>query len=265
MSEYYIIDFGVNYANEKRYPPETLDSLMQDAWTDGIEKVVCISNSMKESKLITELAKKYEHMHYTLGVHPHNAKQFSHKDLEFIESHKSDKKFFAIGECGLDYSRMFSPKENQIIAFESQIKLAKQLNKKMYLHCRDENQKFNAYDDFIQLLHKYSYYNGIVHCFTGTVTQALELTKLNFKLGITGWILDSRRNKDLLEAIAHPEITIDMLLIETDAPFMPIYPKKESTSSDLWIILEQIAKIKKLEVNFVGEQIYKNSIKFLTE
>jgi TatD DNase family protein len=153
---------------------------------------------------------------------------------------------------------MFSPKDKQIYAFEEQIKLAKELNIKLYLHCRD------AYDDLIHIIKKYNYFNGLIHCFTGNIIQAIEFTKLGFKLGITGWLLDKRRNKDLQDVISHPEITIDMLVIETDAPFMPLYPKKESTPSDLWIVLEEIAKIKNMDLNVVGEKIYDNSVKFLS-
>ena len=127
----------------------------------------------------------------------------------------------------------------------------------MYLHCRD------AYDDFIEIIKKHNYYNGLIHCFTGNITQALEFTKLGFKLGITGWLLDKRRNKDLQAVVSHPEITIDMLVVETDAPFMSLYPKKESISSDLWYVLEEIANLKKLDNHSGGAKIYDNSVKFL--
>jgi TatD DNase family protein len=257
MSEYYIIDFGVNFANNTRYPDEKVKSIMEQSWNDGVEKIVCISNSIKESKRIIKMKDKFENMYYTLGVHPHNAKDFKFSDIDFIKTYQKDPKFFAIGECGLDYNRMFSPKDAQIYAFEEQIKLSKELNKKMYLHCRD------AYDDFIHIIKKHNYYNGLIHCFTGNVTQALEFTKLGFKLGITGWLLDKRRNKDLQDVVYHPEITIDMLVVETDAPFMPIYPKKESLSSDLWHVLEEIANLKKLDKHSVGAKIYDNSVKFL--
>lgn len=83
------------------------------------------------------------------------------------------------------------------------------------------------------------------------VTQALEFTKLGFNLGITGWIFDERRNKDLIEVIYYLKIIIDMLVIETDASFIPIRPKKESIPSDLWQVLEKIAELKKLDVNYV--------------
>jgi Tat protein secretion system quality control protein TatD with DNase activity len=70
MSEYFIIDFGVNFANNTRYPDEKIKSIMDDSWNDGVEKVVCISNSMKESKRIIQMKDKFVNMHYTLGVHP---------------------------------------------------------------------------------------------------------------------------------------------------------------------------------------------------
>ena len=163
----------------------------------------------------------------------------------------------AIGECGLDYNRMFSPKESQIFAFESQIKLAQKLNKKLYLHCRD------AYHDFIQIIKKYKYYNGLIHCFTGTLPEAIELTTLGFKLGITGFILDQRRNEHLLKVISHPDILLDMLVIETDAPFMQITKGLDSTPSDLWKVLEKIAELKRLSLDIVGTTIYDTSLKFL--
>jgi TatD DNase family protein len=257
MSEYYIIDFGVNFATEKRYPSDVLDKIMIDLYNDGVEKVVCISNQMREAKRIINLKEKYDSMHYTLGVHPHNASKFKDSDLEFIKSYVSDPKFFAIGECGLDYNRMFTPKDKQIYAFERQIILAKELNKKLYLHCRD------AFDDFIEIIKKHNYYNGLIHCFTGNIVQALEFTKLGFKLGITGWIFDEARNSDLVDVIKHDSITIDMLVVETDAPFMPLKPKKESTPSDLWKVIERIAELKHLNYDYVGQKIYENSKIFL--
>jgi len=83
---------------------------------------------------------------------------------------------------------MFSDPAKQKEVFSLQIDLAKKHNKNLYLHCRD------AYDDFIGLLKTRGYYKGLIHCFTGNITQALELVGLGFKLGITGWIFDSRRN-----------------------------------------------------------------------
>ncbi len=256
---FYTIDFGVNYANPSRYPETKLSNLMEESYMAGVDKVVCISNSMKESKIILEMEKKYPNMYFTLGIHPHNAKQFQQSDIEFIEKNLSNPKCYGIGECGLDYNRMFSPKEKQLEVFGLQIDLAKKYNIPLYLHCRD------AWDDFVGLLKEKNYSNGLVHCFTGNLTQALELVGMGFKLGITGWLLDSRRNKDLSNVIKSNLITLDMLVVETDAPFMPIKPAKESVPSDTGYIVEEIARLKKIDFIQCGKQIYSNSIRMLNK
>ncbi len=253
------IDFGVNFGNVKRYPEAKLKQILDDSWKQGVDKVVSISNSIKEAKVNIELGKKYPMFYYTLGIHPHDAKSYKEGDIEFLEANLTNEKCFGVGECGLDYSRMFSPKETQLQVFGLQIDLAKKLNANLYLHCRD------AYDDFINLLKEKNYFKGLVHCFTGTLAQALELTGLGFKLGITGWILDSRRNKDLVKAIRDPRITLDMLVVETDAPFMAIHPAKESIPTDTGAIVEEIARLKKMDLIECGKLIHANSEKFLAK
>lgn len=127
----------------------------------------------------------------------------------------------------------------------------------MYLHCRD------AFLELISIVKTIGHYKGIIHCFTGTLEQALEFTSLGFKLGITGWLLDKRRNADLVRAVSDARITIEMLLVETDAPFMPIKPKKVSTPIDTAHIVEEIAKLKHLDTVKCGQALYSNAINFL--
>jgi TatD DNase family protein len=251
---FYTIDFGVNYA---KYNDEKLTKILKESWNAGVENILSISNNIKESRLNIEHGKKFSMVYFTLGIHPHNAKQYKIGDLDFIEKYLSHPKFFGIGECGLDYNRNFSPPEVQLTVFELQVKLAKKHNVKLYLHCRD------AYQDFITILKKHQYYNGLVHCFTGNIEQAIELTQLGFKLGITGWIFDQRRNKDLILVIQDPRITLDQLIVETDAPYMPIFPAKESHPCDTGNIVEEIARLKKIEIIQCGKSIYHHSKDFL--
>ncbi len=253
------IDFWVNFANTKRYPEAKLAQLLNDSYNQGVDKVVSISNSIREARINIELGVKYPMLYYTLGIHPHDAKSYRTGDIEFIEQNLTNDKCFGVGECGLDYSRMFSPKEKQLEVFGLQIDLAKKTDSNLYLHCRD------AYDDFIQILKEKNYYKGLVHCFTGNIDQALELTGLGFKLGITGWILDSRRNKDLVRVVRDSRITLDMLVVETDAPYMPIHPAKESVPADTGLIVEEIARLKKIDFIECGKQIKLNAEKFLNK
>ncbi len=146
------IDFGVNFGNVKRYSETKLKIILNDSWKQGVDKVVSISNSIKEAKINIDLGQKHQMFYYTLGIHPHDAKNYCNGDIEFIEQNLSNPKCFGVGECGLDYNRMFTPKEVQLQVFRLQIELAKKYNANLYLHCRD------AYDDFINWSYKKIYF-----------------------------------------------------------------------------------------------------------
>lgn len=253
---YFTIDFGVNYAS-KKYEEEEIKKLLEESYTSGVDAVVSISNSISESVRNIKLSKIFPRLYFTLGVHPHNAKNFKEKDLELIGNNLSNSKCFGIGEIGLDYNRLFSTKEEQINAFVKQLELAKTMNSNVYLHCRE------AFDDMIKIIKEVGHFKGVVHCFTGTLEQALEFTSLGFKIGITGWLLDQRRNSDLVRTVSSELITLDMLFVETDAPFMPIKPSKKSISSDTAYIVEEIARLKRMDQVDVGKHLYKNAVDML--
>lgn len=257
MDSYYTIDFGCNYADTKKYSKTKLKKILDESYELGVNKIVCISNCLKEAKINIALAAEYPNLHFTLGIHPHHALEFKEDDLIFLEEHITHKKCFGIGECGLDFNRMFSSKEEQIYAFVKQLELAKKCNAKLYLHCRD------AYDDFIKIIKNNEYYNGLIHCFTGTIEQAIEFTSLGFKLGITGWLLDNRRNADLVNVVKDKRIKLDMLIVETDAPWMAIRPARESRPENTADIVERIAKLKNLDTIECGKIMYETALKFL--
>jgi TatD DNase family protein len=249
--EFYTVDFGVNYS---KLSESEIDTIIKDSWTNGVDKICFISNSLKETKINNQLAKKFN-ICYTIGVHPHNAKQVTGDIEQFLKKFVNDPKCFAIGECGLDYNRMFSPKDVQKDVFRKQIEFAKKYNKKLYLHCRD------AYDDFMEILREYEYYNGFIHVFYDSYERAKELTDLGFILGITGIIFDKRRNNLLIDTLK--KIDLKFIVVETDAPFMSLNGK--SVPSDTWNIIEEIARIRKESRDIVGSIIYKNSLRLLDQ
>ncbi len=250
---YYTIDIGVNFAG-KTYNGEKVKNIISEA--DGcVLKIITISNSLKEIPINKKLCEQNLNLYYTAGVHPHDAHSISElSSLDVLKTQLSNKKFVAIGECGLDYNRMFSPKDKQIEVFVKQIQIAKEIDKPLYLHCRD------AFDDFYSIIKSNGYYNGVVHCFTGTKDQAQKLNELGFYFGITGWVCDKRRNKDLVEAIKI--IPIDKILVETDAPWLSIDRKRQSHPLDTGEIVREIAQIKKMDEIKCGKKIYSNTKTF---
>lgn len=265
MSYLPIIDFGVNYGS-KHYSIESLTPILTQASNANVTHVVSISNSIREIRQniihCKELREILPSMHYlyTAGCHPHNAKDFRiPQDLHYLEQVLQDPNCIAIGECGLDYNRNFSPREQQIQIFELQIQLAKRYHKQLYLHCRD------AFDDFLEILKRNEYYYGIVHCFTGDVRQAMEFTSLGFNIGITGWLLDKRRNRDLLAAVEDHRIPLDRLIVETDAPYLSINRKRKSIPEDTHQILQKIAEIKGISNEECYRIIYESSLRMIRQ
>jgi TatD DNase family protein len=120
----------------------------------------------------------------------------------------------ALGECGLDYFRNYSPHADQQRAFAEQLKLAVDARKPVFLHQRD------AHAAFLPMLreHRPQLVDAVVHCFTDTAAALEDYLSLDCHIGITGWICDERRGQGVRDAARL--IPDDKLLVETDAPYL---------------------------------------------
>ncbi|MDE6916423.1 MAG: TatD family hydrolase [Lachnospiraceae bacterium] len=203
-------DIGLNLFCRQFPDPE---KIIVDAMAQG---VCCIltGTDPKENQQIDRFVRT--HTSYgTAGIHPHNADRASQQDFaEIGRIVTGNKKIVAVGECGLDYDRMFSTKENQIRCLEKHIVLAEKLNKPLFLHER------SAADDFIKRFkrHREICEKSVVHCFTGNRETLDKYLSMGFSIGITGWICDDRRARELREAVH--SIPLDRILLETDAPYL---------------------------------------------
>jgi TatD DNase family protein len=155
----------------------------------------------------------------TAGVHPHNAKDWNERTLARLEELAAQEPLpngaiAAVGECGLDYNRNFSPQDAQRKCFEDQLKLAARIGKPVFLHERD------AFVDFFSILKQYRAClpGTVVHCFTGGLPELEAYLSIDCYIGITGWICDERRGGNLVYLLKH--IPADRLLLETDAPYL---------------------------------------------
>jgi len=203
-------DIGLNLFCRQFPEPE---KIIQEAESN---EVCCIltGTNMKENKKINEFVKAHN-IFGTAGIHPHNADCAKQEDFRLIERILSENnKIVAVGECGLDYDRMFSTKENQIRCLEKHIVLAEKLKKPLFLHER------NATDDFIKRFTKHPDIckRSVVHCFTGDKKTLDKYLSMGFFIGITGWICDDRRAQKLRDAVHI--IPLDRIMVETDAPYL---------------------------------------------
>lgn len=120
----------------------------------------------------------------------------------------------AIGECGLDFDRDFSPRPVQEQWFEAQLELAAELKLPLFLHERSAHQRFLE----IMKTYRSSLTKGVVHCFTGNREELFAYLVLDLHIGITGWVCDPRRGSALKQLV--PEIPLERLMLETDVPFL---------------------------------------------
>jgi len=159
----------------------------------------------------------------TVGIHPHDSRNCTETTVTELRRLAAHKEAVAIGECGLDFNRDFSPRPVQEKWFEAQVALAEELQMPLFLHERDAGQRFC---EILATARKRV--PAVLHCFTGTRAELRAYLDLGLHIGITGWICDERRGMHLRELVH--EIPLDRLMIETDAPFlvprtMPTKPK----------------------------------------
>ncbi|APE00767.1 hydrolase TatD [Alteromonas mediterranea] len=207
-------DAGVNLL-DKRFDA---DDIIQRAKDAGVEKLCIITTHPNEWDAAVSLYNQYpDTCCYTIGVHPHNAKDATANDLARLRELAQQKGCVAIGECGLDFNRNFSPQPVQLSIFEAQLKIAADVSLPVYLHERD------AFDEQLSLLTRYmpNLQGGIAHCFTGNAEQVKQYIALGLYIGITGWVCDEKRGEALREAVKH--IPLERLILETDAPYL--FPK----------------------------------------
>ncbi len=188
---------------------------MQRAIAAGVRRQIVTGTTLEASRDAVAFASKHcGTLYATAGVHPHHAQELTDDTLAALGELASNQLIVAVGECGLDYFRNYSPRDAQQAAFEKQLNLAVEVQKPVFLHQRE------AQDDFIALLKNVfaEIPGGVTHCFTGTRDEMRTCLDMGLYVGITGWICDERRGYDLQEAVRY--LPLDRIMLETDAPYL---------------------------------------------
>jgi TatD DNase family protein len=204
-----IIDLGINLTHARFR--EDRDAVVARARQAGVTRLILTGTSLPGSRRALELAEEYE-LQATCGVHPHDAAHAG--DLAPLAQLARHPRCVAVGECGLDFDRDFSPRPIQEKVFEAQLALAAELQKPVFLHERAAHARFRE----ILSRARPSLRGAVVHCFTGNAGELDAYLALDCHIGITGWICDERRGRHLHDLL--PRIPLDRLMIETDAPFL---------------------------------------------
>ena len=249
-----MFDIGANLTSS--HFSKDLDVVLNDSLTAGVEKICITSSNLDDVKNAKKISEKYKNLYYSVGFHPHNAKDFKIEFLKDMSVYLNDPKAICLGEMGLDFNRNFSSKEEQILCFESQLSLANSINKPLFLHQRD------AHEEFLGILDNYKFNQNLtVHCFTGNLFELEDYLKRDFYIGITGWVCDLKRGKELRECIKH--IPEDKLLIETDSPYLS--PRKKIRRNEPKFLIDvasEIALLRKETKESIINSSFENSLNF---
>ena len=233
-----------------------VEEVIARAHDAGVTKMVVVGFDRKTINRAMELTEQYPFIYAVVGWHPVDAIDCTEEDLKWIESLAAHPKVVGIGETGLDYHWEKSPKDIQQEIFRKQIQLAKKVNLPIIIHNR------NATADVVRILREEdaAQTGGIMHCFGGSVETAKECIAMNFMISLGGPV--TFKNARMPKEVAR-EISLDHLLIETDAPYLAPHPYRGKRNEPVYVtfVAEEIAKLKELTVEEVAKATTANALK----
>jgi len=253
-----LIDIGANLTHDSFGADR--DAVLARAADAGVARIIVTGTSVTSSVQAAELCDAHpKRLFATAGVHPHHAAELDPHAYAALRSLLAAPQFVAVGECGLDFFRDYSPRDAQRRAFAAQLELAAEVGKPVFLHQRD------AHEEFVAMLEpkRAALVGGVAHCFTGGPKELDAYLELDLHIGVTGWVCDERRGGELRAAV--PRIPLDRLLVETDAPYLlprDLAPKPQNRRNEprfLTHVLERVAALKEQPVEVVARATTANA------
>jgi len=278
------------HINFKEYDAE-LDDVVQRS-LDNKTWLINVGSNYESSQKAVEIANKFGlGVWAAIGLHPiHLIKDIEEKSEfdgqetvfftskekfaydKYLELAKSSDKVVALGETGLDFFRLADVKhplakvkEMQINVFRKFIKLAKETDLPLILHCRgEEKDPLAAYDTMLEVLKlelgdwRSEGNRGVIHCFGGTLGHALKFIDLGFYIGFTGIV--TFKNAKELQEIAR-QIPLAKILVETDAPFLAPDPYRGKRNEPTFVryVVQKIADLKQMTFEDVEKATFENT------
>ncbi len=222
---------------------------------EGVLGIV-VGTTLASSRDAVALAEKHEHLWATVGLHPnHTEESFDAAALAELAKHP---KVVAVGECGVDYLRQ-SEREQQWSLFKQHVELAQEYDKPLMIHCRPSKSSMDAYEEMLEFLEsrvQQTSLQGNMHFFVGNLDVAKRFWNLGFTTSFTGVLTFTHDYDEVVR-----EAPLDMILTETDAPWVAPVPHRGHTNRPEYVryVVEAIARIKGLSVDEVQKATIDNA------
>ena len=225
---------------------------VETARAAGVDTLVCVGIDPGSSRRSVELASSLPGVAATAGMHPHDASAFDAAAEAEIEQLLANPLVVAVGECGLDFFRMRSPRPDQERALRAQVRLAKAFDLPLVIHVRD------AWPEILRVLDEGSAERVVLHCFSGDAEIAVGCAERGWFLSFAGNVTYPR-NGHLREAAA--AVPLDRILVETDSPFLA--PQRlrgrDNAPSNVVDVIEAVALAREEPVEIVREITAENA------
>lgn len=234
-----------------------LNQVLRRMSETGVAAAMLVGIHREDSEQTVRLAAAHPGLYASVGVHPHDAENCSEETIEALKSLAVHPKVRAWGETGLDFNRMFSPREIQELWFMRQLEAADELGLPLIFHERDSGGRFL---EILRATHAKGR-RGVVHCFSGTRKEMEAYLDLGYHIGITGILTIQQRGADLRALVSG--IPIDRLLIETDAPYLTPAPQKNRNrrNEPAFVVstLLKLAEVRGEDPETLGEATWSNA------
>ncbi|MEW6059876.1 MAG: TatD family hydrolase [Actinomycetota bacterium] len=211
--------------------------LIETARGAGVGTLVCAGIDPETSGRSVDLARSFEGVFATAGMHPHTASEFDAASRAAIGELLADPLVVGVGECGLDFHRMRSPREDQERVFRFHVSLSRESGTPLVVHVRD------AWPEILRLLDEGSAERVVLHCFSGAVDIARECAARGYFLSFAGNVTYPK-NQHLRDAAA--SAPGDRILVETDSPFLA--PQRlrgrDNEPANVLAVIEEIARVR---------------------
>ena len=232
------------------------DKVLQFAYEDNVKLVINVvaEGSLESFHRALNFSDKHN-LPTVLGFHPHEARKVEDPMFDDLVRLSEHPNVVAIGETGLDYHYMFSPKETQEQVFRRTVGIARELKFPLVIHTRE------ADDDCARILKEEKAYEagGVIHCFSSTEKLAEQCLEMGFVLSFSG-IITYRSTKSLANVVR--KTPLEKMMIETDSPYLAPIPRRGRRNEPAFVrfVAERIAEIKKVPIEEVARKTTETAI-----
>lgn len=232
------------------------DAVIMRARAAGLQYLLAIGGGDGPDHMdeALSIAKRYEWIYATVGIHPHEARQAEDRHFDMVRSAAGDPKVVGIGEIGLDYHYDHSPRDVQKRVLIRQLELAQEVKLPIVIHCRE------AWSDMRQIVDAHwarAGIGGFLHCFSGSREDAVAFLDWGFLLSFAGNL--TFKKAEPLRAVAR-EVPVDRLLSETDSPYLAPAPYRGKRNEPAYVleVTRELASLHNLSEEDMGRQAVAN-------